>query len=262
MRARLLGAGLLLPSLAAAISPPDSVWSGPGQWHESLWLYWTPVEGADGYEVYQKPHPSLQDTAWVLIRKEPERGWLLGQMEHEWPVTRPLWSVAMGVRAVKDSVRSELTTHRLTSNYMPGNPDLSPPDSAWVEVEEGPDGPLYTLAWTPAEGADEYGILIWAITRSTLWNEDEWDPVFQAAVRPSDPAAAVVRYTVTGVNSEGPIGWFGTFLIYAVDTEQEWVSRTLWVYPPADEETGATRATWGQVKGRASPLTARRAGTF
>ena len=270
---------LFLPFLAvplgadSRISSPDSVWSYPGQWHETFYIAWTPVEGADAYEIHRKRHPSMQDTAWHLVQIEDsptisqiydwqEDAYLRAVSVEFYHVRIPSseWSVAIGVRARQDSLGhvSGLTTARLSSQLMPVDPRLPAPA---VRVEEDPTLGHYVLAWPAIDGANEYGVLESEVTYQAICGDSpeicvdgwyrEWDIVEKATVKAGLDEPVVRWKTAYPIRYWIDWGWPEwsprVFWVYAVWTEEEWTSVRTTIEVPT-VPTGARRSTWGQVK--------------
>ena len=240
MKTPMLFLALLAGPLGAdsRISAPDSVWSELGQWYATLYISWTPVEGADAYQIYRKRHPSTQDPAWHLVQEQRT----YSSAEFWGPVRSSEWSVAIGVRARQDSLVSGLKTAHLSTQFMPVDDHLPAPA---VRVEEDPALGHYVLVWPAIEGAKEYGIMERRITKYGHWVDVQKGTVKagldQPVVRWKTPYP--IRYWI-----DRPDWWVpAVFKVYAVWTEEEWTSVRTRIEVPSSP-TGARRSTWGQAK--------------
>ena len=158
---------LLLADLTLAQPmPPDSVWVEPATWPDGSQghtIYWTAVEGADGYRIYREilvtmgldedgnlvelEQPEIHPMRWGFVGPaEPVVEWMATTLDGD--------STVFAIATVQGDEESELVYVRI-----PEIPPPPPPDSVWVEPATLPDGrPTYVIFWSAVEGAVGYMI--------------------------------------------------------------------------------------------------------
>lgn len=230
--------------------PPDSVWVEPATWPDGrsgYIVYWTAVEGADGYRIYREVSVTqgLDEDGNVVELEQPRFEWILwGFVETTEPVewmaaTQDGDAMVFAIATVQGDEESELV-----SVHLPEIPPPAPPDSVWVAPATLPDGrPTYVIFWSAVDGA--VGYMIYREMESTDLDDPTMVLVAWAAVEATEP---IVQWTV-----DEPDDGHAVYAIAAFSSAKESEP----VYVRLREIATAVRPrSWGQVKalGTRNPL--------
>ena len=249
---------LLLADLALAQPmPPDSVWVEPATWPDGrsgYIVYWTAVEGADGYRIYREVAVTqgLDEDGNLVELDQPRFEWISwGFVETTEPVEEPVeWmavtldgdAMVFAIAAVQGDEESEFAYVHVpeTPRFVP-----PPPDSVWVEQTTFPDGAVaYVIFWSAVEGAVGYSIY----REMDSSDPDEPQLMLVAQVEATEPT---VQWTVDEPDEGEAVFAISTF---SLDEESEPV------YIRLREIATAVRArSWGQVKALGTTGTLREA---
>ena len=240
---------LLLADLTLAQPmPPDSVWVEPATWPDGEpghIIYWTAVEGADGYRIFREiqvttgldedgnivelDQPKLVLVPWDFVEPaEPVVEWMALRLDGE--------AAVFAIATVQGDEESEPVYVHLPEipRFVP-----PPPDSVWVEPGTLPDGrPTYVIFWSAVEGAVGYTIYR-EMERSDL-DEPQLILVPWAEVEATEP---IVQWMV-----DEPDDGHAVYAISAFSLDE----RSEPVYVRLREiATAVRRRSWGQVKAKA-----------
>lgn len=234
---------LLLAELTwAQPMPPDSVWVEPATWPDGrsgYIVYWTAVEGADGYRIYREVAVTTGlDEDGNLVELDPPRfewipwGFVETTEPVEWMAARLDGDAAVfAIATVQGDEESEFAYV-----HLPGIPRFvpPPPDSVWVEQTTMPDGAVtYVIFWSAVDGAVGYSIYR-EMESSDL---DEPQLMLVAQVEATEP---IVQWTV-----DEPDDGDAVFAISAFSLDEE--SEPVYVRL-REIATSVRPRSWGQVK--------------
>ena len=235
---------LLLADLTLAQPmPPDSVWVEPATWPDGSQghiIYWTAVEGADGYRIYREilVTMGLDEDGNIVELEQPEvhpvRWGFVGPAEPvvEWmAVTLEGDAGVFAIATVQGDEESEFVYVRVPEipRFVP-----PPPDSVWVEPATLRDGAVaYVIFWSAVEGAVGYSIYR-EVESSDL---DEPQLMLVAQVEATEP---IVQWTVNEPDDGHAVFAISAF---SLDGESEPVYVRL-----REIATAVRPRSWGQVK--------------
>ena len=159
---------LLLADLALARPmPPDSVWVEPATWPDGrsgYIVYWTAVEGADGYRIYREVPVTtdLDEDGNLVELEQPRFEWIpWGFVETTEPVE---WMAAtLDGEAAVFAIRYRSGGRGVRIRVCPstGDSEVCPAaaDSVWMEPATKPDGAVtYVIFWSAVDGVVGYSI--------------------------------------------------------------------------------------------------------
>ena len=233
---------LLADVTLAQPMPPDSVWVEPATWPDGrsgYIVYWTAVEGAEGYRIYRgiPVTTGLDEDGNIVELEQPRFEWIpWGFVETTEPVE---WMAAtldgeaavFAIATVQGDEESEFV-----HVHLPEIPPPPPPDSVWVEPATLPDGrSTYVIFWSAVDGA--VGYMIYREMESTDLDDPTMVLVAWAAVEATEP---IVQWTV-----DEPDDGHAVYAIAAYSSVKESEP----VYVRLRETATAVRPrSWGQVK--------------
>ena len=247
---------LLLADLTLAQPmPPDSVWVEPATWPDGEpghIIYWTAVEGADGYRIFREILVNILDEDGNIVEREQPEPVLVpwGFVEPAEPVVE--WmalrldgeaAVVFAIATVQGDEESEPVYVHLPEipRFVP-----PPPDSVWVEPATLPDGrPTYVIFWSAVEGA--VGYMIYKEMESYESVDEDGKTIHH-----DEPQLALVPWVAVEA-TEPIVQWMvdepddgdAVFAIAAFSADKE--SEPVYVRL-REIATAVRRRSWGQVK--------------
>ena len=220
---------------ASSLAPISSISASQGEYSDRIELFWSGVEGADGYQVYYRAYGS--DGEWILatddICSPPESDPSTGLWTASFKKDAGTSSAGLSYSfCVKPEDREGNVSQRNPAASAVGN--MLGPASITVDVSRGEYSDSILVRWNAIPGATQY------LVQGFNGEGEDAMEIFRQSVVPDGEGMSVV-FSTDNVSSEAEYGlsqsyWFSITPQYnsqssvtSTERKEGW-----WVMPPRD----------------------------